>query len=360
MFKKSIAIVIVAMFCISAFAIMNNSDDASADGTSTLTYSYYVEFNDGTNSYSARLPDASVTGTAASGALHEEAFTAACTSGGLTATFGSYNMISSVVANEVTYAGSGTWKEDGYYDFAIYYYKDGAWASSSLSDSTALVVVFGQYLFSEPSDSSKYLKQGDSTYGYYWTPLPTVSVVEYKIYFQLKDSDGSSYSTWVTSNQFGISAESLKSARALGGQAVGITVNNNAKYATSLVSVVANGHTYASSGTYGQDDYIGFAGYTAADGNTWAVTSSADLTTATVFAHTLDYYKMTDPQDSTYFYHEAAYGMDAYWTKLPAVLPDGSSANPSDNSLLIYGAIAGVVIIIVVMMAAFMIRKKQA
>ncbi len=358
-FKKTITIAIVAIFCISALAFMNNSEDVKAEVTDTLTYSFYLELADGTNSYSTRLPDATVTGTAASGALYEQALGDACTAGEVTASFGSWNNILSLTASGTTYATSGTYGTAGFKSFAVYIYKDGAWAAANLSDSTqAYAITFGEYFFTEPSDPSKYLKQGDEVNGYYWTLLPTVKVVEYKVYFQFKDSDGSSYSTWVNSTQFGISGESLKSARALGGKAVGITVNNNTKYATSLVSVEANGHTYTTSGTYGTADYIGFSTYTA-NGNAWASTSAADLDTATVFAHTLDYYKMTDPSDSSYFFHEAAYGMDAYWTKLPAVLPDGSTpSNSGENSLLLYGAIGAVAIIIVIIFAAFVVKRK--
>lgn len=270
-------------------------------------------------------------------------------------------MISSIEADGHSYATSGTWGESGYKTYAVYVIDGKGWAASNLEDKTMMVIVFDEYLFSEPSDADKYLKQGSEEWGYYWTVLPTVKVVEYKVYFQMNDGD-KSFSKWTSSTQLGISGESLKSARTMGAEKAGFSLVNNAKYATSLVSVTAGGYTYASHGTYGTADYYGFSTY-CQDGtqNKWKDMQSVDLTTSTVIAHVFDNYKMEDPQDDSYYYHEPAYGMDAYWTKLPAVMPSGDSGDDDDeeeNNIILYAGIAAAVILVIVVVAFFMIKKK--
>ncbi|MBO4502407.1 MAG: hypothetical protein J5707_01965, partial [Candidatus Methanomethylophilus sp.] len=132
--------------------------------------------NDGTNSYSARLPDVTVSGSEYTGDTYQTALGNACTAAGLTATFGTYNMLSSIVANAVTYGSSGTWGGNDYYNFAVYYKNNGAWKDAYLNEGGVYVIVFDKYEFTEPTDVSKYYKSGDELYGYYWTLLPTVGL----------------------------------------------------------------------------------------------------------------------------------------------------------------------------------------
>ncbi|MBE6528542.1 MAG: hypothetical protein E7Z64_05195 [Thermoplasmata archaeon] len=356
------AIVAVAVFCASAFAIAVVSDDSSAASEESVTYSFYLDLRDGSNSYSARLADVSVYGTEPTSDLYTAALTNACEKAGLTIVTGSYGMISSITADGVTYAGSAysEWGGDNYQNFAVYYYDGAAWKDSSLADETMLVIVFDKYAFSEPSDASKYYKNEYPGSDPYWSPLPTVKMVEYKVYFQMNDGD-KSFSKWTSSIQPGISGESLKSARTMGAEKAGFSLMNG-KYATGLVSVTANDYTYSTHGTYGTADYYGFATY-CQDGtqNKWKDMQSDDLTTATVISHVFDNYKMEDPQDDSFYYHAPAYGMDAYWTKLPAVMPSGDSGDDDDeeeNNIILYAGIAAAVILVIVVVAFFMIKKK--
>ena len=351
---KMFAILAVAVFCASAFAIAIDTTDSSADGEK-LTYSFYLELNDGTNKYSGRLADIQVDGTAPSGSTYATALAGACTAAGFTAVFsGSYLL--SITANAVTYAGSGTWGQAGYKDFAVYYDDGGNWKTSALNDKTMLIIVYGEYLFSEPSDASKYYKNEMEGYDPYWTPLPAVEMVEYKVFFDLKDGD-SSYSKWITSRQPGISGESLKSARYLGAKEAGFTVENNAKYATSLKSITADNHTYKSHGEYPSTDYWNFSAYCKdGDKNEWKDLQSADLNTATIVAHVFNKYAFEDPKDSSYYYHAPVGSMDAYWTKLPSESPEKSSGN---NNLVLYIAI-GVVAVVAVAAVVFFVMKKKA
>ena len=353
---KLFAIIAVAAFCISAFAIAIDTEDSSADGEK-LTYSFYLELKDGTSSYKARLADVEVDGATPTGDLYEAALTAACAAtSGVTLTMGAYNMITSIEADGHVYAGSAysDWGTDNYKAFAVYYVDGKEWKSSSLNDKTMLAIVFDKYAFSEPSDASKYWKNEYEGMDPYWSALPTVELVNYKVYFQLKDSDGSSYSKWIESIQMGVSGESLKSARALGSKEAGFTVENNAKYATSLKSITADGHKYATNGTYGESSYFGFCAYCKAEGNEWKDLQAADLDSATIVAHVFDNYKFADPQDSSYYFHEAAYGMDAYWTKLPSVSP----TDDGNNNTILYIAIGAVAVVAVVVVAFFLLKKK--
>lgn len=356
---KMFAIIAVAAFCVAAFAVAIDVDDSSAD-TSKLNYSFYLELKDGSNSYKARLPDVEVEGSAASGALYATALRAACEAAGLVVVVSDSGMISSITAKGVLYEGSpyADWGKDTYKNFAVYY-NDKDWKSSSLTDKTELAIVFDKYAFTEPSDASKYYKNEYEGMDPYWTLLPTVEMVEYKIYIQLKDGDDYSFSKWIYSTQMGISGESLKSARALGAKEAGFEIVNNVKYATSLVSITAKDHKYATHGDYGGDNYWGFSAYCKdGDKNEWKDLQSPDLDTATVVAHVFDLYKMTDPQDSSYYYHAPAYGMDAYWTKLPSVSP--SDADSKGNNNIVLYVVIGVVAVVAVAAVAFFLIKKKA
>ena len=358
MFKKTLAIAVVAMFCVSAFVMAADTDDSSAADENKLTYSFYLELKDGTNSYSARLPDVTIDGSEMTGDNYQAAVTAACTAAGLTVTFGSYNMISSLVADAVTYEGSAysDWGTDNYYNYSVYYSKGGQWNSASLNESTTYVLVFDKYEFSEPANPENYFKNGDATYGYYWTPLPTVGhPVEYQVYFQLNDGDAS-FSQWVKNIQFGISGDSLKNARLIGAAKAGFEIVNSSG-ATSITSITAGGHTYAKHGSYGGDEYYNYAAYFAKNGS-WVDLQAVDLDSQTVIAHVFDLYKFSDPQDSSYYYHAPAYGMDAYWTKAVDVSVPGSGSPDDDNqTLLIVGAVAIFVAVLIAVVFAAMPKK---
>ena len=357
MFKKTLAIAVVAMFCISAFFAMADADDSSAISGDTLTYSFYLELNDGTNSYSARLPDVTVSGSEYTGDTYQTALGNACTAAGLTATFGTYNMVSSIVANAVTYAGSdyADWGTDHYYNYAVYYNNNGAWKDAYLNEGGVYAIVFDKYAFSEPADPSNYY---DSTYGY-WTLLPTVGLpVEYQVYFELHDSDDSTFSVWTKTIQFGISGNSLKNARLIGAAQAGFEIVNSSG-ATSITSITAGGHTYAKHGSYGGDEYYNYAAYYANNGK-WVDLQAADLDSQTVIAHVFDLYKFTDPSDSSYYYHAPAYGMDAYWTKAPSVAaPGGGSSSNGEMDIILVAGVGAVFAAVIIAAAFALIAKKQ-
>ena len=359
---KMLAIVAVAVFCVSAFAVAINVDNSSAEGEKQ-TYSFYLELKDGSSKYSARLGDVTVDGAAPSGELYATALTEAASAAGLTVTL-SYGMVSSIVTTDHTYASGGTWGGADYKNFAVYYY-DGEWKASNLADKTMLVIVFDLYAFSEPSDTSKYCKQEMEGYDPYWTVLPTVEMVDYKIYIQCDDGADHSFSKWITSKQPGISGNSLKSARILGAKEAGFELVNGTMGATSVKSVTADGYTYKTHGDYPMDpadyptaDYWGWAGYCKdGDKNEWKILGSTDLETATVLAHTFNKYYFVDPEDSSYTYHEAAYGMGEYWTKSAKVSPSDADKKDSNN-LVLYIAIGAVAVVAVAAIAFFLLKKK--
>jgi hypothetical protein len=353
---KMLAIAAVAVFCVSAFAIAINVDNSSAEGEKQ-TYSFYLELRDGESKYSTRLADVTVDGAEPTGELYKSALTTAATAAGLTITF-SGNMVISIVTADHTYASGGSWGGDDYIDYAVYYY-DGEWKASNLADKTMLIIVFDKYLFSEPSDPSKYLRQQMGEYPPYWTALPTVEMVEYKIYYQCNDGEHS-FKKWTSSTQPGISGNSLKSARILGAKAAGFEVVNG-KYASGMTSVTADGFTYAEHGTYKGEDYYNFAAYCKnGDKNEWKDLQGDDLTTATIIAEVFDLYKFTDPQDSSYYHHEAVGQMEEYWTKSVNVLPDGSEPSKKSNDNLVLYIVIGVVAVVAVAAIVFFILKKKA
>ena len=151
MFKKTLAIAAVAMFCISSFVVMAESDESAATD-STLTYSFYLELKDGSSSLSKRLPDVEVAGTEPSSALYKEALTAALTAVGYTFEYSSptSKMLVSLNDGEHTYAKTGTFQTDGYKTFSVAHYDNG-WKPSSLGESTAYVISYNEYKFTAPT-----------------------------------------------------------------------------------------------------------------------------------------------------------------------------------------------------------------
>ncbi len=304
-----------------------------------------------------------VDGAAPSGELYATALTGAATAAGLTVTL-SYGMVSSIVTPDHTYASGGDWGGSNYKNFAVYYY-DGEWKTSNLADKTMLVIVFDLYAFSEPSDASKYCKQQMEGYDPYWTVLPTVEMVDYKIYIQCDDGADHSFSKWITSTQPGISPKSAQSARVLGAKEAGFELVNGTMGATSIKSVTADGFTYKSHGDYPMDpadyptaDYWGWGGFCKdGDKNEWKYLEGEDLNTATIFAHTFNKYYFADPEDSTYYKHDMGGGMGSYWVKSPSVSP--SDADKKDNNnLVLYIAIGAVAVVAVAAIAFFLLKKK--
>lgn len=356
-YKKMLAILAVAAFCVSAFVIAVDTEDSSAvdDG---LTYSFYLQLNNGTDTFSARLPDVTVAGTEPSGDTYKAALTAAATAAGNVTVSWSGNMITGFTAETKEYNQSayGDWGTDHYFDTIVYYDDAGTWKTANLDESTQYVIVFDKYAFSEPSDPSKYTFI-DWGPGYqFWAVSPTVQVVEYKIFFDLTDNDGARFTKWVTSSQLGISGNSLKSARVLGAKAAGFTVVNG-KGSTTLTSVTADDHTYAKHGTYGGDDYWGYAAYYGTSDNEWKDLQAVDVDSVTTVAHVFNLYKMQDPNDDTYYHHEAGV-MDEYWTKLPCELPDGSSGDDKkDNNIFLFVGIGVGVVAVVAIAAVFIIKR---
>ena len=353
---KMFAIIAVAAFCISAFAIAIDVDNSSAEGEKQ-TYSFYLELKDGENKYSARLADVVKDGAESSSALYKSSLIDAVTAAGGTVTFNSAtsNMVKSIEIGGHVYAKSGTYGTDPYYGFAVYKVEDGKWAETNLSDGTMMCIVLDKYEFTEPSDASKYLKhEGDPAY---WTLLPTVAIVDYKIYIQCEDNDGSSFSKWIYSKQMGISGNSLESARILGAKAAGFEIVNSSWGATSVTSVIADGHTYTTHGAWGGDDYWGWGGFYDAGNNEWGYLQSENLDTSTVFAHTYGPYKMTDPQDDSY-YHVQDQFMGEYWLKKASVSPSSADSKGGNDNLVLYIAIGAVAVVAVAVVAFFLLKKK--
>ena len=357
---KLFAIVAVAAFCVSAFAIaIDTSEDSSADGEK-LTYSFYIELNNGTDTYKARLPDATVNGAEPSGTTYEQALTAAGTAGKITITFeGGY--LQTIVADGKTYNASPyvpDWGTEGYRSFAVFYNDNGTWKDSMLNDSTELVIVFDEYKFSKPADESKYQYHPDEWgMGEYWTLLPTVQYATYKIYYELEDNDGSKFSKWTESKQLGVAPWSLASARARGAEAAGFELVNHAKYASMVVSATANGHTYTKHGSSAEDTEWAFGAYFDTGNGSWKDLQSDDMNTATTLCYVFNHNRYTDPQDSTYFHHEAVGGMPEYWSKLPSIQAP-SKTDGGNNNLILYIGIGAVAVVAVVVIVFFLMKKK--
>lgn len=353
---KLFAILAVAAFCISAFAVAIDTEDSSADGEK-LTYSFYIQLKDGSNTFNMRLGDVEVAGSEPASSLYKAALKEAIAAAGATITFKSEtsNMITDITAGGHSYTKSGTSGTDPFYSFAVYKLVDKTWEESNLSDTTTFAIVFDKYEYTKPADESKYLHHdGGSGYSEYWTALPTVDIVDYKIFIDCKDSDGSSFSKWIYSTQMGISGNSLISARAQGAKAAGFTVNGSSTYATYILGVSADGHDYVSHGTYMGEDYYDFAAFCETSDGKWKDMTEADFDTATVVAHTFNLYKFTDPQDDSYYKMNMGYG--DYWVKAPSQSPSGDDAK--DNNLVLYIVIGAVAVVAVAVVAFFLFKKK--
>lgn len=352
---KMLAIVAVAVFCVSAFAIAIDVDNSSAEGEK-ITYSFYLELKDGENKYSARLADVAVDGTETSSALYKTALIAAVTAAGGTVTFNSAtsNMVKSIEIGGHVYTKSGTYGTDPYYGFAVYKVADGKWAETNLSDGNMMCLVLDKYEFTEPSDASKYMKhEGDPAY---WTLLPTVAIVDYKLYIQCEDNDGSTFSKWIYSKQMGTSEQSLESAKILGAKDAGFEIINDSGMASYITCVKADGHEYKSHGTWETDGYYDSSTYHAED-NKWVYLDTAKMSTDSTFAFVFGPYKFADPQDNSYYHVKDQY-MGEYWIKNPTQSPSDADKK-AENNLVLY-IVIGVVAVVAVAAVAFFLLKKKA
>ena len=344
--EKIFAIALAVFFCASAFAIVIDSGDESSGAyTPKVYYDFYIQLNDGTNSKSVWLDTASVEGTGPTAANMATALNQACTAAGMAISL-SGNWVNSITADKVTYETQGTYQQEGYKSFALYYLKDdNTWAATSTYDeSFTFAIVYDEYKFTDPQDSKKYL---DSGFGY-WTVLPDIEWVDYHIYLQLNDGTNS-YSKWLpTISEPNISKASLSKAVKAACEKEGITTDYAAGWANSFT---ADGVTYASKGTYQEPGYMSFAQYYEAASDKWGSISTYNESSTVAIVY--DEYKFTDPQDSSKYY-DSGFG---YWTVLPDVDPSDATAKKANN-IGLYIGIGAVAVIAVVAIAFFVIKKK--
>ena len=183
---KSIAVLTAAlMVCsISAVALVDN-DDSSADAGKG--YEFYVQLNDGTNSYSSWLGvhSGDSFGTALKDAFDKAGFIYSM----------SGNWISSITVDGVEYS-SGEWGTDPYYGYAIYYSDGVKWVpTEEYNEGSMFAIVFDKYLFSAPENPDIYY----NNYNYYYSLLPSVPVCS-EWCFNLQLNNGTdSINTWIPS-----------------------------------------------------------------------------------------------------------------------------------------------------------------
>ncbi|WP_400240919.1 hypothetical protein [Methanomethylophilus alvi] len=227
---KSIAVLTAAlMVCsISAVALADN-DDSSADAGKG--YEFYIQLNDGTNSYSSWLGvhSGDSFGTALKDAFDKAGFIYSM----------SGNWISSITVDGVEYS-SGEWGTDPYYGYAIYYSDGVKWVpTEEYNEGSMFAIVFDKYLFSAPENPDIYY----NNYNYYYSLLPSVPVCS-EWCFNLQLNNGTdSINTWIpsqdakelTSEAF---AAALKSALDARGFTYDITETGWVK------SITANGVEY--------------------------------------------------------------------------------------------------------------------
>ena len=309
---KGFAIAVIAVMVCSAFAITVADDDSSAADGAT-EYKFQVQMNDGTNSYFVQGSH--------SGESFAVALKATLDDKGLTYDIADSGWVNSITANGVTYA-SGTWGSEPYYGFAIYYLDGKEWKTTvTYDEGSTFAVVFDQYLFTAPSDASKYL---DSGFGY-WTLLPS-AVSGYSFQIQLNDGTNKSFAMG--------DCNSISFANAL----MEVLDDVNATYSISasgwVSSITVDGVTYAP-GTWGSEPYYGFAIYYL-DGKEWKAT--ATYNESDTFAVVFDKYLFTEPTgDDASKYCNSGFG---YWTLLPSALTEYSfqiQMNDGTNSCSIKG-----------------------
>lgn len=337
---KSIAVLTAAlMVCsISAVALVDN-DDSSADAGKG--YEFYVQLNDGTNSYSSWLGvhSGDSFGTALKDAFDKAGFIYSM----------SGNWISSITVDGVEYS-SGEWGTDPYYGYAIYYSDGVKWVpTEEYNEGSMFAIVFDKYLFSAPENPDIYY----NNYNYYYSLLPSVPVCS-EWCFNLQLNNGTdSINTWIpsqdakelTSEAF---AAALKSALDTRGFTYDITETGWVK------SITANGVEYKVSGTFPTDPYYGFAIYYA-QGEKWVPTNN--YSESTVFSIVLDQYQFSAPAEADKYY-DGGWG---YYSLLPTAATSSYTSaivEPSDDvdSMFIYVA-AAILAVLAIGIIVFALRK---
>ena len=346
---KMCAILAIAVFCASLCVVAIDIDqDDSAAYDPTVSYDFYLQLNDGTNTYTKWLPTATVVGAAPSQALFDAALKKACTAEGLTADV-SAGWITSIEAKGVTYKSTGTWKQADYYQYGQFYLKaDNTWGYISGSDydtQTVFGITFDNYKFEEPKDKDKYYEDPSG----YYVVKPDVEKVDYHIYLQLNDGEHT-YSKWLpTVSGLNVSKAELSKAVNAACKEAGITIDYVDGWASS---VTVDGIKYESKGTYKQPGYYQFAQFYAKSDSEWGTISTYNesSTVAIVF----DEYLFSEPTEDKDSYFDTGYG---YWLKLPSVKPN--DYKDSGNNLVLY-IVIGVVAVVAVAAIAFFLLKKKA
>jgi hypothetical protein len=351
--RTMFALAATAFMVMSACSILleSDNDDSSAE-TEIVTYHFYLQLNDGTNTVDQWVLDQDAESQTSSS--YNTALKAALDAAGMTYVISDSNWVTSITSNGITYSSTGTWKADGYRGFSIYYANGNNWkATSNYSEGTTFAIVLDKYAFTEPSDISKY-DTSNASYGY-WALLPTESTtgyddVTYHFYLQLNNGTNS-VKKWISSNAGEQNstwwAFALKNA----------LLDNGMSYVMSgnwIQSITANDIVYKSTGTWKSAGYYGYALYYANE-KTWEPVSKYNE--STTYSIVFDEYAFSQPTDiSKYDTSTASYG---YWALLPTASTTGYQSNSNnDNTMLYVGVAVGIIAIIVVAGVIYHIKKK--
>ena len=342
---KMFAFVAVLVMVFAGLVVAIDISDDSDAADKTVNYQFNLQLSDGTNKVTDDLKVQKETNISKDSYL--KALKAALDDGGYTYVIKDSGWITSITKDDVTYASKGTWEQEGYYGFAIYYPVDGGWNTTSTYDeSTTFSIVLDEYKFTNPA-SDKYK---DSGFGY-WTLLPTVNVVDYtdgKYHFNLQLNNGEkSINVWLKAQSTSSLSKdayvkALKAALDDGGYTYVI------KDSGWITSITKDDVTYASKGTWEQEGYYGFGVYYA-NGEYWLPTG--DYSEGNVFSIVLDEYKFTDPKSDAYY--DSGFG---YWVLLPTESTDAYEDGGSNN-LVLY-IVIGVVAVVAIAAVAFFVIKK--
>ena len=345
--SKTIAVVAVMFMLCAGIAVVINGSEVSDAANKTIDYQFNLQLNNGTDKLNVNLPVQ--TASELSKENYISSLKAALDADGFTYVMSTSGWLTSITKGDITYAGSGTWGEAGYYGFAIYYPADDGWESvSSYEEASIISIVLDEYKFTDPQSAKYY----DSGFGY-WSLLPTKNPVDFtdgKYHFNLQLNNGEkSLNVWLKEQSTSsLSKQNYISSLKAALDADGFTyVMSTSGW---LTSITKDGVTYAGSGTWGEAGYYGFAMYYA-DGQSWLATSS--YAEGNVFSIVLDEYKFTDPQSDAYL--DSGYG---YWSLLPTQSTDGYGSGDGASNMVLYIAIAVVLIVIVVAVVFFITKKK--
>ena len=349
MFKKTLVIAAVAMFCFTAFAAMATTDDSDA-ASPKVSYDIYLQLNDGTHSYSGWIPTqkvAAASTTDYSDANFAAALSAGCEAEGFTVDLAG-SWINSITVKGTTYttSDSSEWGTN-YWGPATYYLKnDDTWGHiSTYNEGGIIAVVFDKYEFTDPQNPDKYY---DDTMMGCWERLPDVAPVEYKIYLQLNDGTHS-FAKWLpTVSALNVSKTSYYKAIKAACEEAGIDTDCSD---SSVSTFTVDGNTYTNY-AWGSDPYWGCAHYYKKSDTEWALISN--YCESSVVSIVYDQYLFAEPTESASSYIKDPY-MDQ-WTHLPNVAPSDANPKAADN-LILYAGIGAVVVVIIAALAFFLIRR---